>query len=171
MLKLSHIYPQTLSLPTHVCVAVIGLSGVFGAAVEETVGGRFCHSVGEVVDLHFHVATEARHEEKEKVSQCDKTHGKRSTSSSMNVVRWIANVTINAPCVSVLFSVPGHWLLAAAPVDADVRRWEGGGRDRGAGLVTVRGGAVALIGRHTITAVAVEPWKQQQSERWTIFNC
>lgn len=64
-------------------------------------------------------------------------------------------------------SVPGYGLLAAAPVEANVRRWEGGARARGAGLVTVRGGAVALIRRHTVTAVAVEPYgkkKRQQRE-------
>lgn len=55
------------------------------------------------------------------------------------------------------FSVPGYGLLAAAPVEANVRRWEGGARTWGAGLVTVRGGAVALIRCHTITAVAVKP--------------
>lgn len=55
-------------------------------------------------------------------------------------------------------SVPGDGQLAAAPVQADVRALEGGARARGAGLVTVRGGAVALIGRHTVTAVAVKPY-------------
>lgn len=52
--------------PTHVRITVVGLGGVFGAAVEETVGGRFCHSVGEVVDLHVHIATEGGREEKER---------------------------------------------------------------------------------------------------------
>ncbi len=54
-------------------------------------------------------------------------------------------------------SVPGYGLLAAAPVEANVGRWQGGASAWGAGLMTVRGGAVALIRRHTITAVAVEP--------------
>lgn len=53
--------------------------------------------------------------------------------------------------------VPGYWLLTAAPVEADVRGGEGGARAGGAGLVTVRGGAVALGGGHAVTAVAVEP--------------
>ncbi len=57
------IHPHTL--PTHVCVTVVGLCGVFGAAVEETIGGRFCHSVGKVVNFHIHIATEGRHEEKD----------------------------------------------------------------------------------------------------------
>lgn len=48
-------------LLTHVGVAVLGLGGVFGTAVEEAVGGRLRDSVGEVVDLHIHVATEAGH--------------------------------------------------------------------------------------------------------------
>lgn len=56
-----------------------------------------------------------------------------------------------------LLSVPGYGLLTAAPIEANVRRWEGGARAWGAGLVTVRGGAVALIRRHSITAVAVKP--------------
>lgn len=55
------------------------------------------------------------------------------------------------------WSVPGYGLLAAVPVEADVRPCGGGARARGAGLMTMGGGAVALIGRHTITAVAVEP--------------
>ena len=57
----------------------------------------------------------------------------------------------------VLGSVPGERQLAAAPVEADIRRWQSGGGGGGAGLVTVRRGAVALIRRHTITAVTVEP--------------
>lgn len=52
--------------------------------------------------------------------------------------------------------VPGDGLLAAAPVEADVRRREGGARAWGAGLVTVRGGAVALVRGHAVAAVAVE---------------
>lgn len=57
------------------------------------------------------------------------------------------------------FSVPGDdGLLAAAPVQADVGALEGRARAGGAGLVTVRGGAVALIRRHTITAGAVKPY-------------
>lgn len=50
------------ALPTHVCVTVVGFCGVFGGAVEETIGRRFCHSVGEVVDLHVHIVTERSHE-------------------------------------------------------------------------------------------------------------
>lgn len=46
--------------PTHVCVTVIRLGGVFGAAIEETIGGRFCHSIGEVVNFHVHVVTEGK---------------------------------------------------------------------------------------------------------------
>lgn len=56
-------------------------------------------------------------------------------------------------------SIPGYRLLAATPIEADVGCWESGARARGAGLMTVRGGAVALIRRHTITAVAVKPCK------------
>lgn len=55
---------HTHSAPTHVCVTVVGLGGVFGAAVQEPVGGRFRHSVGEMVDFHLHVATEGRREDK-----------------------------------------------------------------------------------------------------------
>lgn len=49
---------EGLETPTHVGLAVLGLSGVFGAAVEETIGGGLRHSVGEVVDFHVHVTTE-----------------------------------------------------------------------------------------------------------------
>lgn len=56
-------------------------------------------------------------------------------------------------------SIPGYRLLAATPIEADVGCWESGARARRAGLMTVRGGAVALIRRHTITAVAVKPCK------------
>lgn len=69
-----------------------------------------------------------------------------------------------------VFSVPGYRLLAAAPVEANVRRWEGGARCWGAGLMTVRGGAVALIRRHAITAVAVEPYNNDRV-RQTFVNC
>ena len=62
MLHLSHLKPP----PTHVCITVVRLGGVFGAAVEETVGGRFCHSVGEVVNLHVHIATEGGSEGKDR---------------------------------------------------------------------------------------------------------
>ena len=55
------------------------------------------------------------------------------------------------------YSVPGNGLLTATPIEANVRGREGGARAWGAGLVTVRGGAMALIRRHTITAVAVKP--------------
>lgn len=50
------------ALLTHVCVTVVRLRGVFGGAVEKTIGRRFCHSVGEVIDLHIHIITERRHE-------------------------------------------------------------------------------------------------------------
>lgn len=56
-----------------------------------------------------------------------------------------------------LLPVPGYGLLAAAPIEANVRCWEGGARAWGAGLVTVRGGAVVLVSRHTVTAVTVKP--------------
>jgi len=60
--------------------------------------------------------------------------------------------------VSEVLPVPGYGRLAVAPVEADVRRRQGGASAGGAGLVTVRGGAVALIRRHAVTAVGVEPW-------------
>ena len=53
-------------------------------------------------------------------------------------------------------AIPADW-LSPGPVEADVGHWEGGASGRGAGLVGVRGGAVALAGRHTVTAAAVEP--------------
>lgn len=52
--------PVLLLLLTHVGVAVFGLTGVLGAAVEEAVGGGFRHSVGEVVHFHVHVAAVGR---------------------------------------------------------------------------------------------------------------
>lgn len=55
------------------------------------------------------------------------------------------------------YAVPGDGLLAAAPVEADVRTLDGRSSAGGAGLVAVRGGAVALVRRHTITAVTVKP--------------
>lgn len=60
-------------------------------------------------------------------------------------------------------SLPAYGLLAAAPVEAQVRpRGAGTGAPR-AGLVTVGGGAVALVGRHAVATVAVVSWKQQQN--------
>ncbi len=59
-------HTTTHTAPTHVCITVVGLGGVFGAAVEETIGGRFCHPIGEMVNFHIHIATE----EKDKQSVC-----------------------------------------------------------------------------------------------------
>lgn len=61
----------------------------------------------------------------------------------------------------VFLWVPANVLLASAPVEADVRRWGIGTSACRAGLVTVRGGVVALR-RHAVATVAVESCKQQQ---------
>lgn len=61
-------------------------------------------------------------------------------------------------------TVPGYGLLAAAPVEANVGCWEGGARAWGAGLVTVRGGAVALVRRHAVAAVTVEPCGEKKKK-------
>lgn len=58
---MTHTHTHSLSLPTHVGVAVVGLGSVFGAAIEETIGGGFRHPVGEVVDFHIDVVTAGRH--------------------------------------------------------------------------------------------------------------